>query len=162
MDRVYTLPQCTHKSRRAPYPAPPCNRRRRRYDQGERSRAVLLFKTGQSRTGWVRSFGTHGNRMPFARIRSTLTSSRTSCGYKTRGSSSRRGASMPPLLRFSPQCPVIETMRPVGMAPYLSWTCAQKRPNRLHTRKIRKTNCCPSYRSKGWAASHPFYTILSV
>jgi hypothetical protein len=34
-------PQCTYQSCRASYAAPPCDRRRRRYDQGERSRLML-------------------------------------------------------------------------------------------------------------------------
>jgi hypothetical protein len=72
---------------------------------------------------------------------------------------------MPQLLLFRRPRPVIETMRPVGMAPYLSWTCARESPNRLHTRKIRKTNCCLLYHSKGWAPLTPltpFTRILSV
>jgi hypothetical protein len=55
----------------------------------------------------------------------------------------------------TPLCPVIETMRLVGMAPYLSWMCAQKSRSRLHTRRIRRTNCCRLYRSKGEHASPP-------
>jgi hypothetical protein len=59
-------------------------------------------------------------------------------------------------------CPVIEAVRPVGMAPYLSWTCARKSRSLLHTRKIRKTNCCRLYRSKGEHASLHRSPLLDV
>jgi hypothetical protein len=115
---------------------------------------AMIFKPAPGRGN--RSYGTHGSRMPFARIRSILTSYRTFFGCKTKSSWSRRGASvplppLPPLFRHF--CSVIETVRAAGMVPYLSWMCAQKSRSQLHTRRIRKTNYFRLYRSKGEHAS---------
>lgn len=40
------FPQRTYQSRRASYAAPPCDRRRRRYDQGERSNLMFIPPRG--------------------------------------------------------------------------------------------------------------------